>query len=236
MQVTPHFSNSQIDRLGRNLRTGPVTDANIRFLDAYRRSFVSSYQYVISEIRTNLGLEPTGRPAKSTRAIAEKLRRETIRLSQIQDIAGCRIVVADSQAQENALASLSRLFPEANIVDRRETPSYGYRAVHLIPRIEACPIEIQLRTALQHLWAELSEKLADITVPEVKYGGGSDEIRSLLAQLSEAIVGAEMLEARLRLLDLDAGSRAKLEAKLISIRTVLRDSTETLVAQLDDQD
>jgi putative GTP pyrophosphokinase len=62
-------------------------------LDEYRRSFGSAYDAVVNGIRDNLGLEPTGRPAKSTGAILAKLRRERIRLTQIQDIAGCRIIV-----------------------------------------------------------------------------------------------------------------------------------------------
>jgi putative GTP pyrophosphokinase len=219
MYATPHFPTSQVDRLGRTLKTGSITEANIRLLFAYRRSFENSYQLAMSTIHNNPSLEPTGRPAKSTASIIDKLRRETIRLSQIQDIAGCRIVVADLRSQESALASLSQLFPGARIVDRRQASSYGYRAVHLIPRIDDYPIEIQLRTALQHLWAELSEKFADLTVPEVKYGGGPDEVRSLLAQLTEGIVGLEALEAQLGALE------AQLEA--------LKSHQEDLEAQLE---
>jgi putative GTP pyrophosphokinase len=76
-------TKTQIDRLGDRLRKGNVTEADLRLLDLYRRSFVEAYEAVVGSIRQRLGLEPTGRPAKSTTSISEKLRRESIRLTQI---------------------------------------------------------------------------------------------------------------------------------------------------------
>ena len=87
-------SKSHIDRLGDRLRTGNIDEEDLRLLDRYRLSFSTSYEFVVGKIRDDLRYEPTGRPAKSTTSISEKLRRETIRLTQIQDIAGCRIVTA----------------------------------------------------------------------------------------------------------------------------------------------
>jgi hypothetical protein len=81
-------SKTQIDRLGDRLRKGNISEADLRLLDQYRRSFTEAYEVVVGTIRKKLALEPTGRPAKSTTSISEKLRRESIRLTQIQDIAG----------------------------------------------------------------------------------------------------------------------------------------------------
>ena len=53
-------------------------------------------------------------------------------------------------------------------------------------------IEVQIRTELQHLWAELSEKLADTIDPAIKYGGGTGRVRDQLAYLS---TGIELLDA-----------------------------------------
>jgi hypothetical protein len=79
------FSRSQIDRLGDRLRKDTYTDADLRLLDSYRRSFAEASEHVVNEIRNRLALEPTARPAKSTIAIAAKLRRQSIRLSQMQE-------------------------------------------------------------------------------------------------------------------------------------------------------
>ena len=65
--------------------------------------------------------------------------------------------------------------------------SHGYRAVHLIVDPREKPIEIQIRTSLQHQWAELSEKMSDIVDPGIKYGSGNEGARSLLAKYSQLI-------------------------------------------------
>lgn len=90
MTGTP-LSKTQIDLLGDRLRLGAPVEADLRMLDDYRLAFGSAYEFVVRTIREKVALEPTGRPATSTGAIVEKLHRETIRLSEVQDIAGCRI-------------------------------------------------------------------------------------------------------------------------------------------------
>src|SRR3989442_7348402 len=89
---TESFSKSEIDRLGERLKRGDPSDADLRMLDAYRRAFGDAYEFVVATIRDRLRVKPTGRPAKSTTSVIEKLQRETVRLSQMQDIAGCRVV------------------------------------------------------------------------------------------------------------------------------------------------
>ena len=97
------LSKTQIDKLGDRLRKGDISEADLRMVDDYRRSFSEAYEFVFGAIRSELGLEPTGRPAKSTSSITEKLLRESIRLSQIQDIAGCRLVVPGIEEQDELL-------------------------------------------------------------------------------------------------------------------------------------
>ena len=186
-------SKTQIDRLGDRLKEGLHTESDLRLLDDYRRSFGEAYEAVIRTIR-RVGEFPTGRLAKSTLSIVEKLRRESIRLSQMQDIAGCRVVVANVVQQERFLESLKTVFPAASVIDRRDNPSYGYRAVHVIAEISGKPIEIQVRSALQHLWAELSEKSSDVLDPTIKYGGGPDEWRTFLLKSSKAVASHEKVE------------------------------------------
>jgi putative GTP pyrophosphokinase len=187
-------SKAQIDRLGDRLRKTPLGENDLRLLDEYRRSFGDAYDTVVRDLRERLHLQPTGRPAKSTTSIIEKLRRESIRLSQIQDIAGCRIVVTDIVEQERVVESLKALFPGASLVDRRIDPSHGYRAVHVIARISGQLIEIQVRTTLQHLWAEFSERLSDRVDPSFKYGGGDDQIRQALSEIAEVAAELEIME------------------------------------------
>ena len=200
---TMTLSRTQIDRLGDRLRRGSLADSDLRLLDQYRRSFGEAYEKVVDAIRNQLQLDPSGRPAKSTSSIIEKLHRESIRLVQVQDIAGCRIIVADRAEQERVVAALRAVLPAASVVDRRANPSYGYRAVHVVAQISGKSVEVQVRTSLQHAWAELSEKLSDLFDPAIKYGGGTDEVREVLVSASELVEQVEAREGRIS--DLGAG-------------------------------
>jgi len=78
--------------------------------------------------------------------------------------------------------------------------SHGYRAVHLIVTTQGASVEIQVRTSLQHLWAELSERLADVIDSRIKYGRGAPQVNQLLAVESEIIAKLEGFEKDFRLL------------------------------------
>lgn len=195
--MATELSKTQVDRLGDRLRKGNITEADLRLLDHYRRSFTEAYDVVVDALRKELGLEPTGRPAKSTTSISDKLRRESIRLTQIQDIAGCRLIVTDIANQESVVQSLTSLFKHTAVSDRRAKPSHGYRAVHVIVNSRGRLIEIQVRTELQHLWAEVSEKGSDIIDPAIKYGGGDEDFQRMLTIASIAATQLESLETQL---------------------------------------
>jgi putative GTP pyrophosphokinase len=189
----PRLPSATVDQLGLRLREA-LTLEDLHLLDQYRREFRDEYDSVVYKIRTALGIEVSGRPAKSTPAIVGKLKRSTMRLSQMQDIAGCRIVVKDIAAQDALVDQLVTLFP-SNIIDRRAQPSHGYRAVHVVAKPTKRCVEIQVRTQLQHLWAELSEKSSDIFGIETKYGGGDNRARDVLNRTSNTVAEFEGIES-----------------------------------------
>jgi putative GTP pyrophosphokinase len=218
--MATELSKTQVDRLGDRLRKGNITEADLRLLDQYRRSFTEAYEVVVEAIRNDLGLEPTGRPAKSTTSISDKLRRESIRLSQIQDIAGCRLIVPDIATQEPVVQSLTGLFEHTTVSDRREKPSHGYRAVHVVVTSQVKLIEIQVRTELQQLWAELSEKCSDVIEPAVKYGGGSELVKTLLSTTSSLVEQHELIETEVAstVTKFPLQDRLAFEAKFVVLR------------------
>jgi putative GTP pyrophosphokinase len=63
--------------------------------------------------------------------------------------------------------------------------------VHVIVRVNDKAVEVQVRSRLQHLWAELSERLADVSGPALKYGAGDPGMRQLLSDLSRMVEQAE---------------------------------------------
>jgi ppGpp synthetase/RelA/SpoT-type nucleotidyltranferase len=190
----PPPSRTEVDRLGTRLRADDYSDDDLRMLDRFRRTYAAAYEHTVNAIRKELRLAPTGRPAKSTNAIRDKLQRSSMRLSQMQDIAGCRLVVEDRRRQETLVARLTGLFPGSTVVDRRDTPSHGYRAVHVVVRIGEKAVEVQVRTEPQHAWAEYAEKLADTIDPALKYGGGPEGPRAILNALSNVAHFVEQIE------------------------------------------
>ena len=226
--MATELSKSQIDRLGSRIRQGSLRDSDLKLLDEYRRSFGRAYTTVVSTIRNQLHLEPTGRPAKSTISIADKLLRESIRLTQIQDIAGCRIVVPDVREQDRAVGIVSATFLGSTVIDRRTNPSHGYRAVHIVVAVAAKLVEIQIRTRMQHVWAETSEKLSDTVEPSLKYGGGPEAYRVMLLRASSVVAAVEGLES-----SLVGEPSAEIRQALRELRTELGDLMNQLASSVE---
>lgn len=183
-------SKADVNRLGQALRDGAVSPESLIALDEYRRSFQPAISEVVEQISRRLGSGAGGvqRPSKSTPSIVAKLcRQPTLKLTQIQDIAGMRMLLPDRPSQDWFVGALQGVFPQAKLVDRRLKPSYGYRAVHLVVLVQDRPVEIQVRTLLQQEWADLSENLADVKGHALKYGGGEGDLQRLLTQISEDI-------------------------------------------------
>jgi ppGpp synthetase/RelA/SpoT-type nucleotidyltranferase len=222
--VTSEISKTQIDLLGDRLKKGATTDPDLRLLDSFRRSFAPAYEDVISTVKEVLAFDVTGRPAKSTTSIIEKLRRESIRLTQMQDIAGCRFVVSDIRSQNSAIETLVAELSDTTIIDRRERPSHGYRAVHLVATVHDKPIEVQIRTTLQHLWAEFSEKAADIFDPGIKYGTGPADLLHVLSGYSGLLEDVELDELEL--------AEAQPDPRLDEFKQELREKLEELIKRI----
>ncbi|MEK7747905.1 MAG: hypothetical protein AAB300_02360, partial [Nitrospirota bacterium] len=139
-----------------------------------------------------------------------------------QDIAGCRIIVSDILEQDDVLEKLGRLFPKNRIVDRRLKPSFGYQAVHVIVEVVGYPIEIQVRTTLQHAWADYSQTLSDILDPQIKYGGGPSTMSEGLMEYSTGIQEIEALEKStlIAIKETDGFERLSLKQKIQSLNVI----------------
>lgn len=77
--------------MGERLREGTVGADDLRLLDEFRQSFQPAVQHVLETLAMH-GMNCVARPAKSTLSIIQKLKRESIRLSQMQDVAGVRVL------------------------------------------------------------------------------------------------------------------------------------------------
>lgn len=98
-------------------------------------------------------------------------KRDGTSLSTMQDVVGLRLVSDLMLVQQDRLArDLRILFSRSKVVDRRKKPSHGYRAIHLVVDGDGIPVEIQIRSHFQHLWADITERLADDWGRGIRYG------------------------------------------------------------------
>lgn len=127
---------------------------------------------------------------KTVGSIVAKLGRESTRLTQMQDVAGGRIVVPLILLQEAVSDALVHSFRNKGLPVRvtdttHAGDAHGYRAVHVIPVIDGKPVEIQIRTAMQNQWAQLVERLDQRFGWDLKHGDGPDEWSTWLRLFSD---------------------------------------------------
>jgi ppGpp synthetase/RelA/SpoT-type nucleotidyltranferase len=158
---------------------------------------------VLARVQTTLremGFHPTSR-LKTVGTIIEKLVRDRTRLSTMQDIAGVRIVEDVSLDQQDEIVATIQGSLGGTVIDRRRDPTHGYRAVHIVTRVDDRLVEIQVRTRLQNLWAQLMETLADRVGRGIRYGEAPADRRHRelvddLKKMSKVISEYEALHAR----------------------------------------
>lgn len=166
------LSTNQIDRLGARLRiVGMIAPADRDLLERLRADHFHATAEAQRLLIEQLGLETTSR-VKTVETIVDKLRRQpTLPLSRMWDIGGLRTAREMTRSQQTELRDrVILVLPDARVVDRCADPRQGYRAAHVLTTIERCRVEVQVRTRLQHLWAELMEWFAGQWGRQMRYG------------------------------------------------------------------
>jgi ppGpp synthetase/RelA/SpoT-type nucleotidyltranferase len=174
------ISRSQLDRLGERLSAASSVGEEDRVL---LEQVLAAYDEALAAAQARLeglGFAVTGR-LKTTGTLIEKLRREKgMKLKGVQDVAGVRIVVRGTRReQDEAVARIVTAYSgqpkRPHVTDRRAKPSSGYRAVHVVVSECGLPVEVQVRTELQDLWAQVFERLGDRWGRAIRYGGEPDK-------------------------------------------------------------
>lgn len=143
---------------------------------------------------------------KRLSSIDAKLKRfPEMRLTQMQDIGGCRAVVRDVRVLEE----LIKRYKSSNIKHERATfddyvaspkPS-GYRGVHLVYRYlsdkqgkkiyNGLKVEIQLRSQFQHAWATAVETVGTFVAQALKSSVGDEAWLRFFSLMGTAIANRE---------------------------------------------
>jgi DNA-binding transcriptional MerR regulator len=202
----PEYSRGQVDAAGRALADAwgspsEVDDEALRIISNWRAAHAFPLQ-VIKMMLKQRAQRTDPRALVSQRlkrlpSIRRKLERsqtETIRLSQVQDVGGCRAVLSNI----NAVDRLVKLFEQGvakNPTGRHELVGAmrdyigepkldGYRGIHYVFKYKSnsparavwnnLRIEVQLRSQLQHAWATAVETVDTLTGQSLKFALGSN--------------------------------------------------------------
>lgn len=199
----PQYSKSQIKKAGRILRkhwTGEqtATTAEVERALTIVEDWRACHAYPLTKARMALAQRlPTvgvrgdvGQRLKRTARIIPKLARyPAMQLTTMQDIGGCRAVVP-RQADVQAILHGWRVVKNraTTVDDYVSAPrTSGYRAIHVVVEYDGRPIEMQLRTRLQHDWAYTVETWGGRLGIDLKSGEGPQEALDFLAALSDAM-------------------------------------------------
>jgi len=125
--------------------------------------------------------------------IIRKLTRLSVRLTQLQDIGGLRIIVDSNQDIDRLYTELidriesQNKFKIIRTVDYREKGRdiTGYRAVHIILYRQGYKLELQIRSRIQHYWAESIERTSVIYGYHLKEQEGAPYVISYFKKLSD---------------------------------------------------
>lgn len=216
MKLKPSYSKSQIDRAGHTLRewwaaglpedeygTATEIDAALDVIWDFRACFAEPLRKTIMGLRYMVEAEggsiggdrEVTQRLKRLPAILSKLdRRRSMRMSQMQDIGGCRAVLPGGADEVRRVAlRFQRRWRVVTIDDRARDPHpiTGYRAVHVIVERDERLIEIQLRTVAQQQWAEQVERAQRILGEDLKDGEGPPEVLRYYRLLSDVIAIGE---------------------------------------------
>jgi hypothetical protein len=174
--MTQQFSHAWAKRLGNDLRIEEFGDDHPRRQDYITFMIEADAERIKLEDVVRAVVPPQAIVTGRTKSI-DTLREKLIRLphqalDKIDDVVGVRIVHQMTlDEQDQIVESLKQTFgPDTGVKDRRETPSAGYRAVHLTVRLPSLRGEVQVRTMLQARWADLFERLADTWGRGMRYG------------------------------------------------------------------
>lgn len=195
---TPMHSSTRVDRAGRNLVDGLAATAeeaaqDLDVVNNWRASHayaLNTFQSTLRNKLPRLGITGAlvGQRLKRMPSIERKLQRNgRMRLTQMQDIAGLRVVLQSTSDLDKLVRDYhgSRFDHIRTDTDDylQEPKSDGYRSVHLMYRYQSrfrqeynrCRVELQVRTRLQHAWATAVETIDAFLGQDIKAGNAAAE-------------------------------------------------------------
>jgi len=209
----PDYSKSAVNRAGKALLK-PLKDDIEAFIGALDvlSNWRSSHALPLNAIQMNLrnvanrvcDRALVAQRLKRTPSIIAKLRRiRGMQLARMQDIGGCRAVVANVSHVKQMHGHFLRSRTRNELVGRKDyisqPKSSGYRGVHLVYRYcsskytehNGLMVEIQVRSKLQHIWATGVETVGAFIKSPLKSSIGPEEWLQFFSLLGSAFAQQE---------------------------------------------
>lgn len=201
------LSKNRIDKAGRSLANpGEISIESMELeedFDEYRISHLEPLSLTTLELQRWLheygGSYYIAQRVKRKPQILRKLRRLSVRLTQLQDIGGCRIIVESNSDVDRLIAFIREnvdrfgSFELKRVTDYREKgrDETGYRSAHLLLQRDGRSLELQIRSRIQHYWAESIERTSVIYGRHLKELDGDPRVISYFKQLSDVFYEIE---------------------------------------------
>ena len=202
------ISKTRVDRAGDALaRNRYRTDDEYLEADDVVDEFRAAHLGPLTETTTELQrwLDDHGRPyylaqrLKRKPQMLRKLTRLSVRLSQLQDVGGLRVIVPQNRDVDALLHFLKSRFAAqedvklGRITDYRERgrDRTGYRSLHVLLEREGRALELQIRSRMQHAWAENIERTSVIYGFHLKEEEGDIEVLRYFQLVSDAFYEIE---------------------------------------------
>lgn len=201
------MSNKEIDRLGNQLRLNPGDDIALVKLADFRSSHEEHMIDITRYCQTVIEkIEPTAivvSRLKKFSTIIDKLSRlSSTKLHQMQDIAGCRIILESESSiydARNLLLSIVQGYEKIDEKDYIQNPKEsGYKGIHLIFKsvVTKRLVEVQIRNREQHTWSTLVET-ADVVIgtklKELNEPQDAAEVFEILSREIDSLSEIELL-------------------------------------------
>lgn len=211
--AVPKYEKSEINRAGKLLCQTDIKDiddllwafrvlANWRACHGYPiNTFQALLRKRIKDIEKNAIVAQRLKRAPSV--ISKLLRFSSMKLSQMQDIAGLRAIVGSV----HKVRQLEALYQNSNFnhefVSSKDYIAYpkadGYRSVHMVfrynsniaPEYNGLLLELQFRTKVQHAWATAVETMGTFLGQALKSGQGDLPWRKFFEVSSAALAVIE---------------------------------------------
>lgn len=215
------YSRGQVDRAGKTLVDNKIAPLErMKIFDAIN-NWRSSHSYPLHLATKNLHKKAkrlnetsvTARRLKRLSSIIIKLKRNrNMKLTQMQDIGGCRAIMPSIEDVNRLVQSYERSI--AKNPPKKEQPATrtefverydyitspkpdGYRSFHFVFKyrstseekqaFDGLRIEVQIRSQLQHAWATAVETVSTFTDQALKTGLGDDEWKRFFALMGSLI-------------------------------------------------